>query len=59
MSHKKAGTENNKSNDPVLNRIEVRLARVERDLYWLKIIIVSVFLPIQLAVLTLLLNMLH
>ena len=51
--------ENSENNDPVWERIEVRLARVERDLYWLKIIIVSVFLPIQLAVLTLLLNMLH
>jgi len=53
------GEENSKNNDPVWERIEVRLARLERDLYWLKIIIVSVFLPIQLAVLTLLLNMLH
>jgi len=50
---------NFENNDPILDRIEIRLAKLERDLYWLKIIIVSVFLPIQLAVLTLLLNMLH
>jgi len=53
------GGENSKNDDPLLERIEVRLAKVERDLYWIKIIIISVFLPIQLAVLTLLLNMLH
>jgi len=51
--------ESQKNNDPILDRIEVRLAKLERDLYWIKIIIISVFLPIQLAVLTLLLNILH
>jgi len=50
---------NAENNDPILDRIEVRLAKLERDLYWLKVIIISVFLPIQLAVLTLILNMLR
>ena len=59
MTHKRMDGRNAENNDPVWERIEIRLAKLERDLYWLKIIIVSVFLPIQLAVLTLLLNTLH
>jgi len=47
------------NNCPALDKIDVRLAKLERDLYWIKIIVISVFLPIQIAVLTLLLNMLH
>ena len=47
------------NNCPALDKIDVRLAKLERDLYWIKILIISVFLPIQIAVLTLLLNMLR
>ena len=49
---------NAENNDPILDRIDIRLARLERDIYWIKLIVVSVFLPLQIAVLTLLLNML-
>jgi len=56
MSRRREYAENN---CPALDKIDVRLAKLERDLYWIKIIIISVFLPIQIAVLTLLLNMLH
>jgi len=56
MSKRKQCAENNCL---MLDKIDVRLAKLERDLYWIKILIISVFLPIQIAVLTLLLNMLH
>ena len=56
MSKRRECTE---KNCPALDKIDVRLAKLERDLYWIKIIIISVFLPLQIAVLTLLLNMLR
>jgi len=56
MSRRRECDENN---CPMLDRIDVKLAKLERDLYWIKIIIISVFLPLQIAVLTLLLNMLR
>jgi len=56
MSKRRECAENN---CPMLDKIDVRLAKLERDLYWIKIIVISVFLPLQIAVLTLLLNMLR